>query len=618
MKNVTNLFLGMLLTVLFAMVGCDQDLGGLSAPTLTGTVTINGTANVGGELAAVFTPGEGQAAVDPLEKQYQWQGKTAEEDAEWENIDGEVNTAYKLAFGDQGRYIRVLVSVTGYRGSIAPETPSGPVVAAMDDGGGESGGDNEGENGGNGGGSQSYTAWVAFASGNNITGVTQSEIEDEGEAERTWTLDVVEEPLAVFAVQKQTGQTITVDGADAAKVRKADNGETLGAGSYKQIDETSGEAGDTNTYTGFTAGSTTDLFAVDMEDLLFDGNFGGEGHTGTETRTFTLTVAEAGKASRTVTVNLNITLDPDTETSIYHREGTPGAYRYEKVRDAALTAADKKNVAYPYDYDFTALTLGPVTDLQNAFVWVDKHGVGGGTIGSGAPAGYANGTTEGYSEYRLFLKKDQQIGKLILSFVNSKANNNKTESDTRDWFSIQLYGAGTSGTEKKITRNTEFVSEYGDDITLNYTNTKVDGFITLDRNTTVSSEYHKYKTLVLGKNITIYGGENYPVYLASYGGTSADKIQYFFTIVYNSTLIMEEGSKLTGYQVASGKDGYLIELKNTSSKFYMRGGTITGNEMGSVQGGSRIIKLNKPSNTGVVIQTGGTISGNSYNTLDNS
>ena len=102
MKNVTNLFLGMLLTVLFAMVGCDQDLGGLSAPTLTGTVTINGTANVGEELAAVFTPGEGQAAaVDPLEKQYQWQGKTAEEDAEWENIDGEVNTAYKLAFGDQ-------------------------------------------------------------------------------------------------------------------------------------------------------------------------------------------------------------------------------------------------------------------------------------------------------------------------------------------------------------------------------------------------------------------------------------------------------------------------------------------------------------------------------------
>jgi hypothetical protein len=98
--------------------------------------------NVGEELAAVFTPGEGQAAaVDPLEKQYQWQGKTAEEDAEWENIDGEVNTAYKLAFGDQSRYIRVLVSVTGYRGSIAPETPAGPVGAATDDGGGDGGGD---------------------------------------------------------------------------------------------------------------------------------------------------------------------------------------------------------------------------------------------------------------------------------------------------------------------------------------------------------------------------------------------------------------------------------------------------------------------------------------------
>lgn len=161
-------------------------MGGLSAPTLTGTVTINGMPNVGEELAAVFTPGEGQAAaVDPLEKQYQWQEKTAEEDAEWENIDGEVNTAYKLAFGDQGNLIRVLVSVTGYSGSIAPEEPVGPVTD-------DSGGDNEGENGGNGGGGgfQSYTAWVAFASGDNITGVKLSKT--EGEAERTWTLDVVE------------------------------------------------------------------------------------------------------------------------------------------------------------------------------------------------------------------------------------------------------------------------------------------------------------------------------------------------------------------------------------------------------------------------------------------
>jgi hypothetical protein len=189
------------------------------------------------------------------------------------------------------------------------------------------------------------------------------------------------------------GQTITVNGADAAKVRKADNRETLGAGSYKQIDGTSGEAGDTNTYTGFTAGSTTDVFAVDMEDLLFDGNFGGEGHKGTETRTFTLIVEETGKTSRTITVNLNITLDTETETSIYHREGTPGAYRYEKVRDAALTAADKKNTVQPEGYaaasDFTALTLGPVTDLQNAFVWVDRHGEGGGKIGSEVPVGYA-------------------------------------------------------------------------------------------------------------------------------------------------------------------------------------------------------------------------------------
>ena len=449
---------------------------------------------------------------------------------------------------------------------------------------------------------------------------------------------MVEEPLAVFAVQKQAGQTITVDGADAAKVRKADNGETLGAGSYKQIDGTSGEAGDTNTYTGFTADSTKDVFAVDMEDLLFDGNFGGEGHTGTETRTFTLTVAEEGKTSRTVSVNLNITLDPDTETSIYHREGTPGAYRYEKVRDAALTDADKKNTVQPEGYaaagDFTALTLGPVTDLQNAFVWVDKHGVGGGTIGSGAPAGYTEGTTEGYSEYRLFLKKDQQIGKITLAFVNSTAtkgayNNDYyayeyNETDTRDGISIQLYGAGTGGAaEKTITINTDYSTAQTTQ-EFNYSNSSAQkGLISLFRPYEGNINYFlspdaflKYKALILGKNITLSGGgDATPFPPAGFGDKSGYpwyrlSIDSLIYISYNATLIMEDHAKITGLSTDSSYSPIVLAY---SARFYMKGGTITGNTSAASQGVVNV--ANSTDLKPYIKKTGGTVTGNTNNSV---
>jgi hypothetical protein len=415
------------------------------------------------------------------------------------------------------------------------------------------------------------TAAIDFdaGAGVNITGTKQTGMAGG------WTLAVVEEPRAVFAAHKTAGQTIKVEGTDALKVTVAKDGETFGNGSVKKIDPVTGAdtaIGNPTVYEGFTASETLAVFSVDMEDLLFDANFGGGSHTGTETRAFTLKVSEAEKASRTIPVKLNITLDGETETSIYRRTGTPGAYQYEKVRDAALTTADNKNY-FDTSYNFEAYETKPVKDLQNAFVWVDHHGEQGRTYSSGqaAPAGYANGTTEGYSEYRLFLKKNQQIGKIALAYGGIAAAN-----DNRDCISIELYGAGSPGsTEKTIKRDEQKVSSniIMGKVALNST-TGQNGLIS-----TFNKGKPKYQALILGKNITVSGdGEAVPFGVGSVWDNQV-KIKNLIYIYKNSTLIMREHSKVTGYYYITAMSYAMapIFLDDATSRFYMRGGKITGN-----------------------------------------
>jgi hypothetical protein len=374
----------------------------------------------------------------------------------------------------------------------------------------------------------------------------------------------------------------------------AANDETFGDGSYyTTFDSTTGEPEEPpTTFNGLTAGDTLAVFSVDMEDLLFDGDLDVTDPNKKETRTFTLDVAETGKESRTYTVNLNITLDPDTETSIYHRTGTPGAYHYEKVRDAALTDDDKTNYALPEENnpaDFRAYTKGPVTDLQNALVWVDHHGEGEEVLGNGAPVGYANGTTEGYSEYRLFLKQDQAIGKIVLSFLNQRGTYNGpaiTELDRRDRMSIQLYGAGTpGGAEKKITSGLASYTDATKD-TLNYGYSEAVGYglISLSRAQGGGVKPNpinglKYKALVLGKNITIDGeGQANPVTNNNANSWSRNQVKNFLCIGDNSTVIMENDSKITGcHTTENDYELAPVLIKEATGRFYMKGGTITGN-----------------------------------------
>jgi hypothetical protein len=418
------------------------------------------------------------------------------------------------------------------------------------------------------------TAKLTLAETAKNTSGTSGSISSDG---ITLTLNVVEEPAAYFALLKTADQTITVSGTDAGKVTQvtANSGDT-------ELD-------------GSTATATKDLFKVNMEDLLFDGAFG-ESETfnanvipsGMETRTFTLTVAEPDKDSREIAVSLNITLDQGTETSIYHREGEPGAYHYVKVRNAVLPATDIVNA------DFIAFTEGSVKDLQNAFIWVDRYGLGG-----SGHAGFAEGigTTEGYSEYRLFLKKSQKIGKL--SFLINGGG-----SDTRDNISMEFLGQGPLGKEMMITLDEQYSSR----ITNQHTQSKYKfndlnggvGWITLHHTGTA-----KYKALVLEKNITI-NGEEYPV-----TGTNESiwkllgSVVSFINVHKSSQVIMRDGSKITGFLVSVSNAVHApVQVDKTADgMFYMYGGAITGNviEKGAIRAKNALT-------TGPVYIKGGTIS----------
>jgi hypothetical protein len=275
-------------------------------------------------------------------------------------------------------------------------------------------------------------------------------------------------------------------------------------------------------------------------------------------------------------------LDQTTETSIYHREGEPGAYYYVKVRDAALPATDAMNAS------FIAFTQGAVRDLQNAFIWVDHYGLGG-----DSHEGFADGTTEGYSEYRLFVKKSQKIGKLSFMIIN--------ESETaRDNMSIEFYGRGNPGQELMITRDDQ---QWGGTSTrLNYrASPAAGGWISL-----VPRITEKYKALVFGKNITLDGGGiDYPVTGTNESVWKQAAINTFIYLHLNSLGIMHDNSKITGYYNTTGSTPINVD-RGENGKFYMSGGAITGNVMASGKGA--ITALNATTNGPNVFITGGTIS----------
>jgi hypothetical protein len=389
----------------------------------------------------------------------------------------------------------------------------------------------------------------------------------------TWPIVTGEELTAYFAINKTAAQTVTVkDGKDKAKVTLHTSG---------TVDET---------------GTTKTVAEVDMEDLLFDGTDA----DGKAVRSFDLLVEEAGKAAVTVAVNLELTL-PET-ASIYQKIND----KWTRVA-AELTQADinkykvKGTIASKNTYGASTLGQpGVVDNLQKAFAWVNvraEEGIGSSHVEAG--------TTQGYSEYRILIKKNEQIGRVILTF------------NEKDYVSLELYGAGVPGNaERHITLNhDEYKTEA--DILLAVAplgDHSLKGLITLHK----ANDY-KFHTLVLGKNITLDGRKETssgfePFELTEKNGTIDYALSYrhLLYISYNKTLIMKPHSKITGF-LTSGPNGVVQVTGGNSAvrtaAFYMQGGTISDNKIGVTVGTAQYGMIALGSN-GKFFKTGGTMTGN--------
>ncbi|MDR0302398.1 MAG: bacterial Ig-like domain-containing protein, partial [Treponema sp.] len=117
MKNTIKLFgfIALIVIIGFSMTGCDSG-GGDSDPKLTGTVSIEGTAQVGETLEAITSALNGKGTIS-----YQWKRGTT--------IVGTNSETYQVQTVDIGSTITVTVTRAGYTGSKTSE-PTATVIAA--------------------------------------------------------------------------------------------------------------------------------------------------------------------------------------------------------------------------------------------------------------------------------------------------------------------------------------------------------------------------------------------------------------------------------------------------------------------------------------------------------
>jgi hypothetical protein len=414
--------------------------------------------------------------------------------------------------------------------------------------------------------SENLTANITFVKTSGNTSKTampssyEGEYDNEG-AEQAAKMGVTEQLTAYFAVNKGAAQTVTVDGADKGFVEAA-----------------------TGELDGSTPDDTLAVFAVDMGDLLFDKATIDE----EALRTFTLVVSEAEKDSVTVAVTLAIKLE-DTSASVYKRVasdtgkfGNQGQYigdgdgysgqKYTYVREAnTAETGNKTDQTNAGSSNAAELTAGRVTDLWNALAWVEEYAASG-TSQDGLSQ--TPTSTEGFQEYRIFVKRGDQQGSdtATMHRVNFKFA-------SRDYVSVELYGAGEGGKhEVKITTKGETLA----DKALNYHATANLGFFTIPRTgtgATYSGAKPTQTALILGKNVTLWGGGTD----TPFTGASGNKWYNANSLIYLSydvgVLFMRGHAKITGFY-SSATTPSMITLAanpNHKSKFYMQGGEMTGN-----------------------------------------
>lgn len=345
-----------------------------------------------------------------------------------------------------------------------------------------------------------------------------------GTAAESWTLNAVEKSAVHFAVTKAADQTITAGGKDAEQVKVTVDGSSVD---------------------GTATGGMLAAVTVDAGDKALDGG---------EYR-FNLLVSQGGKQIKTVDVTLNSKIDDTYGITIFRVRHENGVEKLENLNAKIGVETDADHEANPV----------PVNTLYNANRWLEFYA--------------ESGTEQDYSEYLIRLNEDQET-KPIAVVLNG-----------RDYVKLRLRGGGK---ERRIYRDKGFntSSSKGENGVSNvYTPFQYrggnggvfsymgDGLIALYPNKDAEMGYgnNGHLIFVLEKNVTI-DGDN-----ISAGKLNEEVFKFsdqLLAVNANTTVIMKEGSKITGYRCdffTSAREYAPVYVRGKNAAFIMDGGAITGN-----------------------------------------
>jgi hypothetical protein len=363
-----------------------------------------------------------------------------------------------------------------------------------------------------------------------------------------------------FAAGKQAAQTITVGGADAALVTQHTSG----------------------TVDGSAAGVTESVFAVSLtHDMVFETNGG--------RAVFTLTVddSDAEKASKTINVTLKVTPHL-TGMAVYKVERGAGV-KHDNLpltatpaeSEAWARAGTLKRISGIKKWQLAATWNGAGQflpdstgdDLLSALAWVDHN-------------------IQDNEEYIVRVEKDEQLPCVYLMAEKSKEN-----------VKFRLRGGG-GDEERNIGFNAQKSSSDNPFMyAANNTTTGLTAYLGIFNVGMAASASGTTKQIILSleNNITIQGQ------------VADTKFRSVIQILANSRLILEAGSKITGYDASNYASGALVYIHNPSNattRFIMRGGSITGNTAYNTTSNSIFIAFSGSTGNSRFIKNGGIIDGN--------
>jgi hypothetical protein len=279
---------------------------------------------------------------------------------------------------------------------------------------------------------------------------------------------------------------------------------------------------ESGTFDGITATSEMAVVRVDARDLVFDG---GE-------REFTLNVSEDGALPRAVRITLNVNTSYETGA---------GAAVFKLAGKDAEGVETLRRVGD--DVNTPNVNEGAFDGLASAFTWVEEN-------------------AEANAEYTLRIEKDEPAMPLLVVSLNNAENVTLRFKGSQEgpWTlrPVHFEGNGQGAVPAVNVKNVQNPS----------------AIITIGGAQSGAGIFPK-KTFILGSNVTI---QSHTINTAQ-----AYNYRIGFDVGRNTTLVLEPGSKITGYNYTA-QGGYLILVRVTSEptldvknhgKLRIEGGSIT-------------------------------------------